>query len=92
MADKVKELVNNITKGKVSELLPPKIESSIRLTSEQDSEKEKEFSVQPIKEGGVDPKFAAHQAHPGPAVPKDFNAQEEGTKEERRAKAEALNK
>ncbi|KAE9568162.1 hypothetical protein CGCF415_v004438 [Colletotrichum fructicola] len=73
MADKVKELVNNITKGK-------------------DSEKEKEFSVQPIKEGGVDPKFAAHQAHPGPAVPKDFNAQEEGTKGERRAKAEALNK
>jgi hypothetical protein len=33
-----------------------------------------------------------HQAHPGPAVPKDFNAQQEGTKEERKAKADALNK
>ena len=28
----------------------------------------------------------------GPAVPKDFSAQEEGTKAERREKAEALNK
>ncbi|WYZ39272.1 hypothetical protein EsH8_III_001186 [Colletotrichum jinshuiense] len=74
MADKVKELVNNITKG-------------------DNSDKEKQFSTQPIKESGnFDPKFAAHQAHPGPAIPKDFNAQEEGTKEERRAKAEALNK
>ncbi|TVY48240.1 hypothetical protein LCER1_G008286 [Lachnellula cervina] len=36
--------------------------------------------------------FRDHQAHPGPAVPKDFNAQEEGTKEERKAKADALNK
>ncbi|KAF9879408.1 hypothetical protein CkaCkLH20_02951 [Colletotrichum karsti] len=74
MADKVKELVNNITKG-------------------DNSDKEKEFSTQPIEQKGpADPKFAAHQAHPGPAVPKDFNAQEEGTKEERRAKAEELNK
>ncbi|KAK1964202.1 hypothetical protein LY78DRAFT_704578 [Colletotrichum sublineola] len=74
MADKVKELVNNITQG-------------------DNSDKEKQFSTQPIKESGTsDPKFAAHQAHPGPAIPKDFNAQEEGTKEERRAKAEALNK
>ncbi|TVY33244.1 hypothetical protein LSUB1_G007931 [Lachnellula subtilissima] len=37
-------------------------------------------------------KFIHHQAQPGPAVPKDFNAQEEGTKEERKAKADALNK
>ncbi|KAK1590862.1 uncharacterized protein LY79DRAFT_553367 [Colletotrichum navitas] len=74
MADKVKELVNNITKG-------------------DNSDKEKQFSTQPINESGAsDPKFSAHQAHPGPAIPKDFNAQEEGTKEERRAKAEALNK
>lgn len=36
--------------------------------------------------------FRHHQAHPGPAIPKDFNIQEEGTKEERRAKAEELNK
>lgn len=33
-----------------------------------------------------------HQANPGPAIPKDFNIQEEGTKEERRAKAEEMNK
>ncbi|CZT47757.1 uncharacterized protein RSE6_08359 [Rhynchosporium secalis] len=33
-----------------------------------------------------------HDANPGPAVPKDFNAQEEGTKEERAAKAKELNK
>ncbi|KAI0147501.1 hypothetical protein GGR57DRAFT_505678 [Xylariaceae sp. FL1272] len=35
--------------------------------------------------------FAAHKAHPGPAIPKDM-PQEEGTKEERRAKAQELNK
>jgi hypothetical protein len=35
---------------------------------------------------------AAHSAHPGPAMPKDFNVQQEGTKEERRAKAAELNK
>lgn len=34
----------------------------------------------------------AHQAAPGPAVPENFSAQQEGTKEERKAKAEALNK
>ncbi|RDL36523.1 Uncharacterized protein BP5553_05875 [Venustampulla echinocandica] len=33
-----------------------------------------------------------HQANPGPAIPQDFSAQQEGTKEERRARAEALNK
>lgn len=37
-------------------------------------------------------KFQAHSAQPGPAVPKDFNVAEEGTKEERKAKAEELNK
>jgi hypothetical protein len=36
--------------------------------------------------------FQAHSANPGPAVPKEFNVQEEGTKEERRKKAEELNK
>ena len=33
-----------------------------------------------------------HQAHPGPAIPDNFSAQQEGTKEERKAKAEAMNK
>ena len=36
--------------------------------------------------------FQAHSANPGPAVPQNFDAKEEGTKEERRAKAEQLNK
>lgn len=36
--------------------------------------------------------FRHHEANPGPAVSKDFSAQEEGTKEERRAKAEEMNK
>ena len=31
-------------------------------------------------------------AHPGPAVPKEFNVQQEGTKEERAAKTQELNK
>lgn len=36
--------------------------------------------------------FQAHSANPGPAIPKEFNVQEEGTKEERRARAQELNK
>ncbi|TFB03396.1 hypothetical protein CCMA1212_004673 [Trichoderma ghanense] len=52
---------------------------------------EKQFSIQPINESGVDPKFAAHQAHPGPAVAKEMPPQQ-GTKEERQARKEELNK
>lgn len=37
-------------------------------------------------------KFAPHAASPGPVIPQQFNVQEEGTKEERRAKTEELNK
>ncbi|KAG9236072.1 hypothetical protein BJ875DRAFT_245592 [Amylocarpus encephaloides] len=33
-----------------------------------------------------------HSNNKGPAIPKDFDAKEEGTKEERLAKAQALNK
>jgi len=36
--------------------------------------------------------FRAHDANPGPAVPENFNAQQEGTKQERQAKAKELNK
>ncbi|KAL2141699.1 hypothetical protein VTI28DRAFT_2065 [Corynascus sepedonium] len=36
--------------------------------------------------------FQAHSANPGPAIPKEFNVPEEGTKEERRAKAQEMNK
>lgn len=37
-------------------------------------------------------KFAPHTANPGPAIPQDFNVQQEGTKDERKAKAQELNK
>jgi hypothetical protein len=51
---------------------------------------EKEFSIQPIKESN-DPKFAAHQANPGPAITQNLPEQE-GSKDDRRAKKEELNK
>ncbi|KAI9730142.1 MAG: hypothetical protein M1818_008236 [Claussenomyces sp. TS43310] len=36
--------------------------------------------------------FLHHKANPGPAIPKDFSAKEEATKEERQARAQELNK
>lgn len=36
--------------------------------------------------------FKYHQATPGPAIPKDFQAQQEGTKEDRMKRAAELNK
>ncbi|PTB70560.1 hypothetical protein BBK36DRAFT_1108566 [Trichoderma citrinoviride] len=59
--------------------------------NQQKNEGEKQFSIQPINESNVDPKFAAHQAHPGPAVAKEMPPQQ-GTKEERQARKEELNK
>lgn len=41
---------------------------------------------------GEKAEFRHYQAQPGPVIPQDFSAQQEGTKEERKAKAEALNK
>ncbi|KFH43304.1 hypothetical protein ACRE_059260 [Hapsidospora chrysogenum ATCC 11550] len=63
------------------------------MPSDQDKkhEGEKEFSTMPIKESDKDPKFAPFNAHPGPAVPKNMPPQE-GTKEDRQAKKESLNK
>ncbi|QPG94603.1 hypothetical protein C2857_006514 [Epichloe festucae Fl1] len=54
---------------------------------------EKEFSIQPIKDSGnsIDPKFAPHQAHPGPALTQNMPAHE-GSKEDRQARKEELNK
>lgn len=51
---------------------------------------EKQFTTQPI-EHGFDPKMAPHQAHPGPALAKEM-PQHEGSKEERQARKEELNK
>ncbi|KAK0633283.1 hypothetical protein B0T14DRAFT_560890 [Immersiella caudata] len=54
---------------------------------------------QPQQEGGikkvvddVKAKFEHHSATPGPVIPQGFSVKEEGTKEERLAQAEALNK
>ncbi|GJN67329.1 hypothetical protein VFPFJ_00498 [Purpureocillium lilacinum] len=55
------------------------------------NEGEKEFKVQPIKESGVDPKFAPFNAHPGPARTQEL-PQQEGTREDREARKAALNK
>lgn len=60
------------------------------------SKTESNASTHPLHDQG-EPKgdkveFRYHEAHPGPAIPKDFSAQEEGTKEERAAKAKELNK
>ncbi|PHH83247.1 hypothetical protein CDD83_3029 [Cordyceps sp. RAO-2017] len=54
------------------------------------TEGEKEFTTQPIKHDGIDPKLAALQAQPGPVIPDKLPA-EEGTKEERQARMETLN-
>jgi hypothetical protein len=53
-------------------------------------------SSHPIHQDG-EPKgdkveFRHHEANPGPVLPKEINAQQEGTKEERRAKAQEMNK
>ncbi|KAI0802468.1 hypothetical protein GGR55DRAFT_447413 [Xylaria sp. FL0064] len=45
----------------------------------------------PVGQAAEQVKFAAHKAAPGPAIPQNMPEQE-GTKEERQAKAQALNK
>ncbi|KAL7947664.1 hypothetical protein V8C42DRAFT_315173 [Trichoderma barbatum] len=62
--------------------------------SQQKKEGEKQFSIQPINESGGsvnNNKFSAHRAHPGPAIAKEMPPQQ-GTKEERQARKEELNK
>ncbi|KAM9878149.1 hypothetical protein VDGL01_07716 [Verticillium dahliae] len=99
--EKIKNIINNTSKDVSGPFLSPRtlpFRSPYSLVADpHKQEQEKQFSTQPIddkKDGAssFDPKTAAHQAAPGPAVPKDFSAQEEGTKEERRAKAAELNK
>ena len=41
---------------------------------------------------GEQVKIQHHQANPGPAIPKDFQVQQEGTKEDRVKRAAELNK
>ncbi|KAG5923406.1 hypothetical protein E4U61_003475 [Claviceps capensis] len=53
---------------------------------------EKQFSILPIKAGDkYDPKFAPHQAHPGPAMTENMPAQE-GSKSDREERKKELNK
>jgi hypothetical protein len=60
------------------------------------SKTESNASSHPIHEGG-EPKgdkvqFRDLQANPGPVLPNEISAQQEGTKEERKAKAQEMNK
>jgi len=65
------------------------------LASNPSSKTESTASDHPLHQKeevkGEQVKFDYHQATPGPAVPKDFDAQQEGTKEERLAKAKEMN-
>ncbi|KAI1424570.1 hypothetical protein F5Y12DRAFT_715144 [Xylaria sp. FL1777] len=61
-------------------------------TTEQTSKSSAGTHQNPVGEVAEQAKlFAAHKAAPGPAIPQNMPEQE-GTKEERQAKAKALNK
>lgn len=65
------------------------------VASNPSSKTDSTASDHPLHKGeevkGEQVQFKHHKATPGPAVPKDFNAQEEGTKEERLNKAKEMN-
>lgn len=82
---------NKQTKDEVSSRLS-KHPHTYRHTLTHCPQGEKQFSIQPINESGApDSKFAPFSAHPGPAQTNNMPPQE-GTKEDRQAKKEALNK
>lgn len=56
------------------------------------NEKDKVAPTQPSKSNAEQVQIEHHKANPGPAIPKDFSAQQEGTKEERQKRAQELNK
>ena len=66
-----------------------------QVSKDASSKTETTASDHPIHQGGETKgekvRFRHHEANPGPVIPKDFNVQQEGTKEERQAKAQALN-
>ncbi|KAL8387260.1 hypothetical protein RB595_010040 [Gaeumannomyces hyphopodioides] len=68
---------------------PSKQEAKILPVPDADKSNNKGSSTLADK---VKSAFQPHNAHPGPVQPKNFDAPEEGTKEERRAKAQELNK
>ncbi|KAL2269489.1 hypothetical protein VTJ83DRAFT_1673 [Remersonia thermophila] len=74
--------------------MDPSKTSSSSSQHEQQQHDPKSNEGNPLSKAADSLKTAlnAHSAHPGPPIPKDFNVQQEGTKEERRAKAKELNK
>jgi hypothetical protein len=62
-----------------------------RKEEQKPSQEQQESGVKKVADD-VKAKFEHFTAMPGPVIPQDFDAKEEGTKEERLAKAEALNK
>ncbi|TWU77021.1 hypothetical protein ED733_007653 [Metarhizium rileyi] len=103
--DKVKEAVDKATSSSDSVCFPPlqplqvtmkkkKTSGSGSMTAENadktNQQQEKKFTTQPIQHG-VDPQMAPHQAHPGPAMAKEMPS-EEGSKADRQARKEELNK
>lgn len=65
------------------------------IAANPSSKTESTASTHPMHKGeevkGEQVQFMHHEANLGPAVPKDLKAQEEGTKEERLAKAKEMN-
>ncbi|KAH6855180.1 hypothetical protein B0I37DRAFT_49941 [Chaetomium sp. MPI-CAGE-AT-0009] len=62
-------------------------------TTQQQKDTNQPTSDNPLQKAtdSVKNAFQAHSAHPGPVIPKEFNVKEEGTKEERRTKAQEMN-
>jgi hypothetical protein len=74
----------------------PKGAATEHVARDASSKTESTASSHPIHNTG-EPKgdkveFLHHKANPGPVLPAEINAQQEGTKEERMAKARELNK
>ncbi|CAK7223663.1 hypothetical protein SCUCBS95973_005256 [Sporothrix curviconia] len=65
----------------------PKFSTQVEDPSKPDAPKHEHGLFEAAKD-----KFSAHQANPGPAMMNNVNVPQEGTKEERRAKAAELNK
>ncbi|CAK7266876.1 hypothetical protein SEPCBS57363_002313 [Sporothrix epigloea] len=65
----------------------PKFSTQVEDPSKPDAPKHEHGLFEAVKD-----KFSAHQANPGPVMMNSADVPQEGTKEERRAKAAALNK
>lgn len=74
----------------------PKGTATEQVAKGGSSKTESTASSHPIHNSGESKgdkvEFLHHKANPGPVLPAEINAQQEGTKEERMAKAKELNK